>query len=549
MNAADRPTGFDVSDWLAGGGTAEGLRVRIAAAPEWEPAAAPEGAGAAGPPGATLVVTSLADVRPRPVAWLWERWLARGKLHILGGHPGDGKSTLAAAVAAACSVRGALPDGTRAPLARWLFLLAEDALDDTLRPRLDALGADPAAVFAIEAVKAPDGRDVLFSLAEHLPLLEAKIAELGIDVVVIDPVTSFMSRSNRNDEGDVRDVLTPLGKLAERTGVAVLAIMHVGKPNGAGRRPLQLLLGATAFGAIARVVWMVAPCPGDEAGSRRVLGVVKSNLAMRPAALEWSREEDGPICWHGASAHRLDDLLGNAGTAPRADAEGFLQETLKGGSKPATELLGLAQAVGISERTLRRAADDLGVERFKLPGTRNGPWLWKLPDGRVHGVGRSEGKGKMATAEEGKVATPEDGHLATFDSSDETVKVATASASGHLPTMGEHREGGHLATFGGGHLPVPGLTGRVCVECGGPLPAGTGGLYCARHGGSGRAEPDLAATVAGILALSPEERAAYRAELEMAGADDPYAAHDRAAWALALAALAGEHGGWEEPRA
>lgn len=212
-------------------------------------------------PGPSLIVTSMDKVEPKPIDWIWERWLARGKLHIIGGHIGDGKSTLLAALAAECSRVGELPDGMIAPRARWLFLLAEDALDDTFRPRLDVHQADPTEVFAIQAVRDEKGADRLFNIADHLPMLEEAIVRLKITVLVVDPVTSFMPQSDRNAEGSVRDILTPLGKLAERTGVAVIAVMHVGKPTSTNRRPVQQLLGATAFGAIARVVWMVAPVP------------------------------------------------------------------------------------------------------------------------------------------------------------------------------------------------------------------------------------------------------------------------------------------------
>src|SRR5436305_7464627 len=99
-----------------------------------------------------IIVTSLADVEARPVAWLWRSWLPRGKVSILGGYAGDGKSTLTAALAATLSTGGTWPDGASAPLGRSLFLLAEDALDDTLKPRLEQHGADHDQIFAVEAV-------------------------------------------------------------------------------------------------------------------------------------------------------------------------------------------------------------------------------------------------------------------------------------------------------------------------------------------------------------------------------------------------------------
>lgn len=480
----DAPSKGDAADC-----TAEEARRLIAEAPVWTPRAREPNPGALHGPG--LVITSLADVRAAPVDWLWRRWLARKKLHILGGHAGDGKSTLTAALAAILSTAGTLPDGTPAPRLRTLFLLAEDALDDTLRPRLDAHGADVTQIMAIEAVREPDGSDRAFSIARHLPELETEIKRRGIDALIIDPVTSFMPGADRNGEGDVRDVLTPLGKLAERTGVAVIAIMHVGKPNGTQRRPLQQLLGATAFGAIARVVWMVAPVPDDETGARRVLGVVKSNLAMKPDPIEWSRSEDGPIVWHGASTHRLDDLLGGQASAPRDNAAGFLAETLKGGSLPANDVLALAKAAGIADVTLSRAADAMHVHRFKEQGIRNGRWFWKLPNGEpTRDTDESGDSGDSGEddhpAPESKMITPKDDQVIIFDSSHIFGKMITRTDGDHLPRNAEDDQDDHLTPLSGDHLRLPPAAcvgGSVCVRLG-PCERYAAGLLCESVGGA-----------------------------------------------------------------
>ncbi len=511
----------------------------------------------AAPVGPALVVTSLADVRPMAVRWHWPRWLAMGKLHILGGHPGDGKSTLTAALAAIFSTGGYLPDGTPAPTLRTLFLLAEDALDDTLRPRLDAHGADAHLIAAVESVREDGTGDRLFNLIDHLPLLEGTIRERRIDVVVIDPLTSFLPQCDRNAEGDVRDALTPAGKLAERLGVAVIAIMHIGKAGaGSGRRPLQQLLGATAFGAIARVVWMVAPCPNDETGARRVLGVAKSNLATKPKPIEWSRAEDGPIVWHGESAHDLDALLGGAVARPRDDAEGFLAELLKGGSRPATEVKRLAEAAGIAPITLRRAADALTVKRRKQPGVSDGPWLWSLPDGDPI-PGAAEGDHFRDAGESWEGDHPSMAEVITFDSSHDSGKMITRAGTHHLRPEGEvdhlrpsnrpakvitpsngdrlradwgRIEGDHLSIYGTDHL-------RLCVECQAPLPATVSGFYCLRHGGT-VADPALAGLVEGLLQLNVEELRAYREELANPPAHDPPSEDELAALEIAEASMA-----------
>lgn len=474
----DAPAKGDAADFVARGGTAADVLAMVAAAQPFE--APTKEQVAASVAGSRLVVTSLADVTSTPIDWIWPKWLARGKVHILGGHAGDGKSTLLAALAAALSTGGALPDGTIAPVARTLFLLAEDALDDTLKPRLDLHGANHNHIFAIQGVKNEQGNDLAFDLADHLPLLEAEIIARQIDVVVIDPLTSFMPGSDRNSEGAVRDLLTPLGYLAERTGVAVVCVMHVGKSNDPGRRVVQKLIGATAFGAIARVVWVVAPVPNSDDDARRVLGVVKSNLAAKPEPLEWSRAEDEPIEWYGLSDYDPEDDFRGAPAAPKEEAAAFVTELLKGGSVAANTVFRRAGDQGISGRTLRRAARDLGVEKFKSPGSRNGGWYWKLPDGQPRDPepDESDGAQKMANPEIEKVANPSHTELATlaiFSTSSsqdaqngrDSGKVANFVEFGRLPAIDRDRDErredgqeGQIPWYGNGHL-LPAREGGV----------------------------------------------------------------------------------------
>jgi putative DNA primase/helicase len=388
--------------------------------------------------GPRLVVTSLADVIARPIDWLWEGWIARGKISVLGGHPGDGKSTLAASIAATLSCSGTFPDGSGAAFGRTLFLLAEDALDDTLKPRLLAHGADCSAVFAIEAVREPGGSDRLFSLARHLDQLEEFITANEIALLVIDPITSFMTGSDRNSEGDVRDLLTPLSKMADRTGVAVIAIMHVGKSSDPGRRAVQRLLAATAFGAIARSVLMIAPVPNGEEG-RKVLGVVKTNMSAKPDPLEWSRPLDGPIVWHGVSAYDPEESVRGAPVAPKEMAEEFLREQLKGGSVAATIMMHRAKEEGISLTTLRRAKEEMRVVSEKTPGRKDGGWYWRLPIGQTNE----------------KMLTPSNRELSIFSAGVEQQPPATSNVVQISPNPGKI-----LTQIGIEHLPGAIATGE-----------------------------------------------------------------------------------------
>ncbi|MDP9470877.1 MAG: AAA family ATPase [Chloroflexota bacterium] len=368
----DLGVGGDVLDWIRAGGTADDLRRRIAETSPLKPPSEKEGA--------RLIVTRLSDVAAKPIEWLWQDRLARGKLHLLGGDYGDGKSTLMAWLAATLSTGGAWPDGDQAPVATVLFLLLEDAIDDTLKPRLAIHGADEDRVFAVEAVAEGEGTRRVFNLERHLDLLREYIKSQVVDVLIIDPVSAFMQRSNRDGEGAVRDILSPLVDLGNELDVAIVALMHTGKPGvgTAGRKATQRLLGSTAFPAVARVVWMLAPTPDDP--TRKVLAVTKSNLGLKPAPLEWSRALDRPITWHGPSDHDIDQLFDAIKPLPREEAKAWLREALADGSVPQRIVEARARELGISGATLKRAREDLGVASAKQPGVVNGPWLWTLPN-------------------------------------------------------------------------------------------------------------------------------------------------------------------------
>lgn len=368
------PDHGDVSDWLAAGGTAQELSILAAMA-----LSEPDDHTEEEDDGPVAIVTRLDMVVPTPVEWLWEGWLPRGKLVLLGGHPGDGKSTLTTAMAATLSTGRNWPDGSPAPLGATLFLLAEDSLGDTVRPRLEQHGAHLPMVHSIDAIRPRKGAGPqAFSLSEHLPVLEREIRDKSAVMVVIDPLSAFMSARNRNDDGDTRDVLTPLGQIAERCNVAIVGIMHIGKPGATRRTPLQSLMGSTAFGAVARQALMVLPAPESD---HKLLAVIKSNLATKPRPLEWSRPQDSAIIWHGESQHDLETLFNSGGETklPREDAEAFLTAALANGPRLSREVFEEAGQLGISERTLQRASRQLGTESRRIGPGRDAPWYMGLP--------------------------------------------------------------------------------------------------------------------------------------------------------------------------
>lgn len=198
--------------------------------------------------GFSLVVRNASAITPRETEWLWTDYLAKGELHILGGHAAGGKSTLTTHIAATLSNGGTWPDGTPAPRVKTLFIVPEDTPETSVLPRLIANGANREMIEIAQVAVDADDKESLFDVSRHREALEATIREKGIGLVVIDPLSGAMPSADRNNEGAVRDRLQPLIKLAQDTGAAVVGIMHTGKPNGGSRRAEQQLLGSVDYG-------------------------------------------------------------------------------------------------------------------------------------------------------------------------------------------------------------------------------------------------------------------------------------------------------------
>ena len=338
----------------------------------------------------SVVLTCGTDLTPEPYRWLWQYWLAMGKLHILAGAPGQGKTTIALAMAATITIGGRWPDGSRCAPGNVLIWSGEDDPADTLVPRLMAAGADRARCFFIEGARR-DGEVVPFVPARDLgQLLEAIEKIGGISLLVIDPVVSAVTGdSHKNTE--VRRALQPLVDLAAKCDCAVLGITHFAK-GGQGTDPAQRVVGSVAFTAVARVVMVAAKVKGDEEGQdTRILARSKSNIGPDDGGFQYHLEQSEPlpgihashIAWGKAVEGTARELLTDpddgpqdegAGSAKEA-AEEFLLELLKDGATATKHIQEQAKEAGISWATVRRASDAMGVK--KRPS--NGSWYWQLP--------------------------------------------------------------------------------------------------------------------------------------------------------------------------
>src|SRR5215208_4763923 len=401
----------------------------------------------------------LSGVEAEKVSWLWPAWLALGKLALVDGDPGLGKSAMTLDLAARVSAGKAFPDGAECNSARVVLLSAEDGLADTIRPRLDAAGADTSKILSLATVPDENGHDRLLSIPEDLALIEKGIRRVGARLVVVDPLMAFLSGdTNSHRDQDVRRALAPLAGLAERTGAAVLVVRHLNKASA--NNPLYRGGGSIGIIGAARMAFVVGKDPQDE--NRRVLASTKNNLAKLPKSLMFTLEEAGNgavrVNWLGDSEVSAHQLLATPREEEHADARSeaveFLSDVLADGPVAASQVKEEAEDAGISERTLWRAKKVLGVMAYRegeAGGRGKGHWFWKLPvaDLVAKDCHDSIKGAKSALNNNGGSLNPNGGNevkessldkpnfLSLPPDKDETIKGATRIKAASVPTVEE----------------------------------------------------------------------------------------------------------------
>lgn len=411
-----------------------------------------------GPPEEAPGLVRLSDVEPKSVRWLWPGHLPLGKLALIDGDPGLGKSALALDLAARVSRGAPMPDGSSPDLEgpRGVVLLtAEDGLRDTVRPRLDAAGADPERVAALDWVPAgEEGEGGRLPTVADLGDLHAAIRRMRAALVIVDPLTAFLGREvDAHRDTDVRSALNGLADLADAAEVTVAAIRHLNKSGGAN--PLYRGGGSIGFIGAARAGFLVAEAPDDP--EARVLACTKQNLAPEPPSLTYRPEvsDNGRlrIAWEGESEHGARELLetptGEERTA-RDEAAEFLAEELAAGPRPVGELKEAAEDLGLSWRTVQRAKRDLEIDARRQGGVGDsGRWTWELESSRA----RERPTDVAALG----VENDEDPGAHRGDPKDDT-------SPDELAPLGEAETGSEPATCPGCGRPI-GPTADLCGSC------------------------------------------------------------------------------------
>lgn len=340
-----------------------------------------------------LIRRCMADVNAEPVEWLWPRRFAT-KLNLIGGHPGLGKSQISISIAATVTIGGAWPDNTPCMQGSVIFISSEDDAGDTIKPRLEAAGADTRHVHVIDGVLDDKNNPRSWQLGDH-DVIENLLIELGdVRLIIIDPITAYVGNKDGHSTSDVRGLLSPLMDMASKYKFAVLAISHLNK-SGKDEAVMRVT-GSVAYVAAARAAYIVGRHP--TINGARCLAPLKNNLGDDKTGFGYrvvsATSHDGfdtsRIEWLGAIEVSADDVLSKPAGNPediepdsaKGDAAAFLIEILRDEPVASREVYEQADAANIAKRTLNRAKKALLVRSVKVEGSSG--WHMQLPTRKKH---------------------------------------------------------------------------------------------------------------------------------------------------------------------
>lgn len=441
----------------------------------------------------TLALTRLSDVTPERVEWLWPGRLPVGKIVTLDGDPGLGKSTLALNIAATVTRGDDWPDRGASPAGDVLLLSAEDGLADTVRPRLDAAGADVSRVHAIEGKTLIDpdtGQTYLrpLTLADVYDLGSA-MEQTGARLLIVDVLMAFLpAGTDSHKDQDIRRVLSALATAGERNRCSVLLLRHLNKSKGGD--PIYRGGGSIGIVGAARSGLLVAADPDDP--DRRILATVKSNLGVMPESLAY-RLVDRPalgvaaIEWDGATGHSAHDLLAaeatdHADAAERTAAEHWLEDYLnENGPTFSKDVKAAASKERITERTLQRARVKLGVVDLSEGFPRRTKWA--LPVRETGGTTAPPLKNRGTTGTTVRDQQKQNGTTEPESQSCQgSESGTTGGATAGLTEPSSPLRLAYSEPTGGVTSHTPGMTDRVqqilakqnalCIDCRNPVAAG-----------------------------------------------------------------------------
>lgn len=315
-----------------------------------------------------LNIINMADVEAVAVKWLWKPYIPLGKITIVQGDPGEGKTTLALSIAAALTQGEMLPNEaeSQAPM-NVIYQTAEDGLADTIKPRLEAVNADCTRVLVID-----ESKEELSMTDERI---EKAIQQTGAKLIILDPIQAYIGANvDMHRANEIRPVMSKLGRIAEEYGCAVVLIGHMNK--AAGQKSSYRGLGSIDITAVARSVLIVGKM--RDSPSKRIMTQAKSSLAPVGKSLLFEINGNSALEWKGEVDITAEQFLENGGAelSKLEIATEFLLETLKDGKVSQKEIAAAASDYDFSARTLNEAKKKLKVLSIKA----DNKWYWKLPD-------------------------------------------------------------------------------------------------------------------------------------------------------------------------
>ena len=311
-----------------------------------------------------LKLINMRDVEVEPICWLWYPFIPYGKVTIIQGDPGEGKTTLVLQIIARLTKGESIIDEDESLPINVIYQTAEDGLSDTIKPRLLAANADCSKVLVI------DDKDTPLTMRDIR--LEKAIAETSAKLVVLDPIQGFLGANvDMHRANEIRPIMKHIAELAEKYKCAVILIGHMNKCS-VGKSAYRGL-GSIDFQAAARSVLIVGRIKDEP--EIRVVCQTKSSLAPEAKAVAFRLSEKNGFEWVGEYDVSADDLLSGTvkGTKKQA-AMDFLESLLSGGQMSQTEIMELAERKSIAEKTLRNAKEALGIKSKR----ENNQWYWSL---------------------------------------------------------------------------------------------------------------------------------------------------------------------------
>lgn len=343
---------------------------------------------------AEIEIDSISNVKSKEIEWLWKDVLAFKKMTLVAGEPGVGKSQLLLYIASVISNgKNFKHDSKPCPMGKVLLIAGEDTPEDTIKPRLLALGANLDNIHFVKGIKKFDANGHEFydpiCLIDNLSALEKKIIEHEYKLIIVDPISLYLGSVDENKNKEIRSALSVINALAERRNLAVLLNSHFSKPSGnTQKNAVYRVMGSIGFAAAARIVFGVMKDPEDP--SRRLFIPIKNNIGqdkigyvykiksefvennIATSRIEWLEEKIEK------TANEVLNSLSPTDSPKLEEVKVFLQEMLKSGSIALSVIRRESDIRGFSANRLYKAKDELNIYENMSFGAKRGK-IWSLP--------------------------------------------------------------------------------------------------------------------------------------------------------------------------